>query len=115
MNFAVLQKTLNIPPVEKIERALLAVEGFARIDAQTFANDAYGILVKNLSAEQARIFSQALLGQGIETEVVAENELVSLPQTKFLHRLDCTPNALMITDPLGRNFPLPWQHVILIA
>ena len=106
MNFAVLQKTLDIPSVEKIEWALVSVPGFTRIDAQTFANDAYGILVKNISAEQATAFSQALLGQGIETEVVAENELPPLPQTKFVQRLDCRPDALLIYDPLGRSFPL---------
>src|SRR5215203_3957393 len=115
MNFAVLQKTLDIPPVEKIEQALLSVKGFTRIDAHTFANDAYGILVKNISAEQANAFSQALFGQGIETEVVAENELIPLPQTKFVHRLDCTPEGLLIYDPIGRSFPLPWQHVMLVA
>lgn len=115
MNFAVLQNTLDIPSVEKIAQALLSVEGFTPLDAHTFANDAYGILVKNLSAEQANAFSQALFGQRIETKVVAENELVPLPPTKFVHRLDCTPDALLIYDPLGRSFPLPWQHVMLIA
>ncbi len=115
MNFAVLQKTLDIPPVEKIEQALLSVEGFSRMDAHTFANDAYGVLVKNISAEQAGAFSQSLLGQGIENEVVAEHELILLPQTKFVQRLDCKPEGLLISDPLGRTFPLPWQHVMLIA
>ena len=115
MKFAVLQKTLDIPPVERIEQALLLVPGFTRIDAHTFANDAYGILVKNLSAEQAHAFSRALLGQGVETEVVAENALVPLPPTKYVQRLDCTPDALLLYDPLGRSFPLPWQHVMVVA
>lgn len=115
VNYAVLQKTLDIPPVEKIEEALLSIEGFSRIDAHTFANDAYGILVKNISAEQAHSFSQALYGQGIETDVVAQTELPALPQTKFVHRLDCTSEGLLIYDPLGRHFPLPWQHVMLVA
>ncbi len=115
MNFAVLQKTLDIPPVEKIEQALLSVKGFTRIDAHTFANDAYGILVKNISAEQANAFSRALLGQGIETDVVAQIDLPVLPQTKFVQRLDCTPAALLIYDAIGRSFPLEWQHVMLVA
>ncbi|MEO6034857.1 MAG: hypothetical protein ABIQ35_06355 [Verrucomicrobiota bacterium] len=106
---------MDIPPVEKIEQALLSVKGFTRIDARTFANDAYGILVKNISAEQANAFSQALLGQGIETFVVAQTDLPDLPQTKFVQRMDCTPTALLIYDPLGRSFPLPWQHVMLVA
>ena len=115
MNFAVLQKTLDIPPVEKIEQALLSVEGFTRIDAHTFANDAYGILVKNLSMEQANAFAQALYGQGVETDVVAETELPVLPQTKFVHQLDCTPEGLMIYDSIGRSFPLEWKYVMMIA
>ncbi|MEO5802136.1 MAG: hypothetical protein ABIR24_01295 [Verrucomicrobiota bacterium] len=115
MNFAVVQKTLDIPPVEKIEQALLSVKGFTRVDAHTFANDAYGILVKNISVEQATAFSQSLLGQGIETDVVAQTDLPALPQTKFVQRLDCPPDALLIYDPLGRNFALPWQHIMLIA
>lgn len=115
MNFAVVQKTLDIPPVEKIEQALLTIKGFTRIDAHTFANDAFGILVKNISEEQAGAFSQALFGQGVETEVVAQTQLPALPQTKFIHQLDCTPEGLVIYDPLGRNFALPWQHVMMIA
>ena len=101
--------------MEKIEQALLSVKGFTRIDAHTFANDAYGILVKNISAEQANGFSQALLGQGIETDVVAQTDLPALPQTKFVHRLDCTPDGLLIYYPIGRSFPLPWQNVMLMA
>ncbi|MEO6183700.1 MAG: hypothetical protein ABIP71_11510, partial [Verrucomicrobiota bacterium] len=108
-------KILDIPPVEKIERALLSVKGFTRVDAHTFANDAYGILVKNISAEQASAFSQALLGQRIETDVVAQADLPTLPPTKFVQRLDCTPEGLLIYDPLGRSFPLPWPHVMLMA
>jgi hypothetical protein len=115
VNYAVLQKTLDIPPVEKIEQALLSVKGFTRVDAHTFANDAYGILVKNISAEQAGAFSQALFGQGIETDVVAQTDLPTLPQTKFVQRLDCTPEALLIYDAIGRSFPLEWQHVMMIA
>lgn len=115
MNFAVVQKTLDIPPVERLEQALMSVEGFTRYDAHTFANDAYGILVKNLSAEKANAVVQALYGQGIETDVVAEAEFPPLPPAKFVHRLDCTPEALVIYDPLGRDFALPWQHVMLVA
>lgn len=115
MKFAVLQKTLDIPPVEKIEQALLSIDGFTRIDAHTFANDAYGILVKNLPVEQANAFAQALYGQGIETDVVAQKELPEIPQTKFVHQLDCTPEGLMIYDSIGRSFPLEWRHVMMIA
>lgn len=115
MTFAVLQKTLDIPPVEKIERALMSIKGFTRVDAHRFANDAYGILVKNISGEQANAFSQSLLNQGIETDVVAQSDLPSLPQTKFVQRLDCTAEALLIYDAIGRSFPLEWQHVMMIA
>ena len=115
MNFAVLQKTLDIPPVEKIEQALKSIEGFTRLDAYTFANDAYGILVKNLSAEQANAFAQALYVQGVETDVVSQSELPALPQTKFVHQLDCTTDGLTIYDSIGRSFSLEWKYVMMIA
>jgi hypothetical protein len=115
MNFAVLQKTLDIPPVEKIEQALVSIDGFTRIDAHTFANDAYGILVKNISAEQANAFAQALYAQGVETDVVAQTELPALPQTKFVHQLDCTTEGLIIYDSIGRSFSLEWKYVMMIA
>ena len=115
MTYAVLQTELAIPPVEKLKRAFRSVKFLTELDAHTLANDAFGILVKRLSFEQASALKGALLTEGIETEVVEEPRLPTLAQTKFVHRLECSPDGLLVYDPLNRSFTLEWKHIILIA
>lgn len=115
MKFAVLQKNLEIPAVEKLRRAFRSVPTLTDIDAHILGNDAFGILVKGKSLEHASVLQQALALEGIETEVVAESELVRLPEMKFVQRIDCGPDALMIYDPLGRAIALAWENILLIA
>jgi hypothetical protein len=34
---------------------------------------------------------------------------------KFVHRLDCSPEHLLLYDPVGRSFALDWRHIIFLA
>lgn len=115
MPCAVIQQVPTPPPVEKLQRAFRAVRFLTTNDAHTLARDGYGILVKNLSTEDATALQLALRTEGIETEVVEQHLLPQLPATKFLARLDCRPEALMLYDPLGRSFPVEWRHIMMIA
>ena len=47
--FAILQRSLEIPDVERLKRAFRSVKCLTDSDAHTLARDAFGILVKNLS------------------------------------------------------------------
>src|SRR5204863_10157446 len=51
--FAILQRSLEIPDVEKLKRAFRSVKGLTETDAHTLAKDAFGVLVNNLSATDA--------------------------------------------------------------
>jgi len=115
MSYAIVQKELVVPPLENLQRAIRQVTFLTQYDAHTIANDAYGILVKNLSLENATTLQSALKVEGVEVEMVEERTLPALPATKFVRRLDCLPEALMIYDPLGRSFPLEWRHILLLA
>jgi hypothetical protein len=110
-----MQKDLSIPPVEALKRAFRSVKCLTQYDAVILANDAYGILVKHLSGEDAATLQGALQAEGVQTEIVDEGSLPILPATKFVHRLDCLPESLVIYDPLGRGFPLEWPHVMMVA
>ena len=57
----------------------------------------------------------ALAAEGIETAVVLENELPQLPPAKFVRQMECLPDALMVYDPIGRNSPVSWDQVLLVA
>lgn len=115
MNYAVVQKTLEIPDVEKLKRAFAGVPGLTAADAAILAKDAFGILLKGKPAEIAAQLSGTLRAQGIETLVVPESELPVLPPGKFLRRLECQPQGLVVYDAIGRPFTVEWRHVSLIA
>jgi len=113
--YAVLQATLELPEVGRLQRAFASLPGFTAADAPILANDAFGILVKNLDAQAAAAFQGALRSEGIGTELVPMSALPPLPPAKSVRRLACGRDALLVFDPLGRSFPVEWQHVMLVA
>jgi hypothetical protein len=115
MRYALLQTDLNPPSLDQLRRAFRFVPGLTPYDANILGNDAFGILVKDFSAEQAGALQGALRVEGIETEIVDQSLLPALPQTKIVQRLECHPAHLLIFDPLGKSFPLEWRHIMLIA
>lgn len=115
MPCSLMQSSLDPLTVEQLKLAFHQVPGLTAMDALTLGRDAYGILVKSFAPEQARALQSALAAQGIETELVEDANLPALPPLRMVHKLDSTPDALMICDPLGRSFPLPWANVMLIA
>jgi hypothetical protein len=115
MRYAVLQTDLNPPDLELLRRAFRSVPGLTPYDASILGNDAFGILVKNFSAEQATALQGALRIEGLETEIVEQSLLPELPPAKLVNRLEGRQEHLLIFDPLGNSFPLEWRHVQLIA
>ena len=115
MPYAVLQTDLDKPNVEELRRAARSVPGLTPADAHILGNDAFGILVRGFSEQQAAALQGALRVEGVETELVEQTLLPPLPEIRFVHRLDCTPEHLLIYDPLGKNFPLEWRYVMFVA
>jgi len=115
MRYAVLQTDLNPPATDQLQRAFQSVPGLTAADASILGRDAFGILVKNLSEPQAVAMQGALRIEGIETEMVDQTFLPELPRTHFVRRMDCSPERLIIYDPLGRTFALEWNHVMIVA
>ena len=115
MPYAVLQTDLNPPGIEQLQRAFRSVSGLTPGDAFILGKDAFGILVKNFAEKQAAAMQGALRAEGIGTEIVDQKFLPELPRTHFVSRFDCSPEHLLIYDPLGRPFALEWRHIVLIA
>jgi hypothetical protein len=115
MPCSVLQTNLEPPTVEQLKVAFSQVPGLTAMDAYTSGRDAFGILGHFAEPDHALALQSALAAQDIETEVVDDASLPPPPQMRMVHKLDPTPEALMICDPLGRSFPLPWPNVMLIA
>jgi hypothetical protein len=115
MRYAVLQTDLNPPAIDQLQRAFKSVPGLTAGDAFILGNDAFGILVKDVSEAQAGALQGALRIEGLESEIVDHTLLPPLPPTHIVRRMECSPESLMIFDPLGRQFALEWQHVACIA
>ena len=115
MRYAIFQKDLSIPPVERLMRAFEGSGFLTPLDAHTFARDAFGILVRNLDKHQATQIHQTLLQQASRTRSCPSIRCPNCPRRKFLQRVDCLDQHLLLYDPLGRAIPLNWGHLMVIA
>lgn len=115
MPFAIMQKELLAPSVEHLARAFRSMPNLTALDAQTAANDAFGILWRGLDLEGASALQDALMKQSVEVEVVEESELPVLPPSKVIKQIEFLPTQLAMYDPMGRSFTMPWSDLMLIA
>jgi hypothetical protein len=115
MPYSVLQKTLETPSLEQLRAAFRGVPGLTAYDANILGRDAFGILGKGFGLEQATALKNSLAAQGVAAEVVEDAKLPALPDTFFLARVDCTAEALLLHDSLGRVAELAWKDILLIA
>jgi hypothetical protein len=115
MTCSLMQKGLAPPTAEQLKLAFCKVPGLTAVDATVLGRDAFGVLARSFERERAEALKSALAAEGVETEVVEDGSLPVLPEARLVHRIDCTPDALVIYDPLGRSFPLKWENVMLIA
>lgn len=115
MAYALVQRELLPPTAEQLKRAFSVWPALTEIDAQTAANDAFGILLKGLQLEQATLLHEALLKESIETEVVKETDLPTIPPAKIIKQIEFMSAHLSMYDPMKRHIELPWDDLALIA
>ncbi len=115
MPYAIMQRELTAPAVDQLKQAFRVLPTLRELDAHTAAHDAFGILLRGLDVEDASALHDALLKQGVETEVIEESELPVMPPAKVIKQMDFLPAHLVMYDPMGRSFALPWREIMLIA
>jgi hypothetical protein len=115
MTYAVMQTGLEPPTAEQLKHAFHAVPELTAMDVNVLGKDAYGVLVKGFEHERASAMQSALAAQGVETEIVDDAVLAKLPPPRQLAKVQFTPEALLIDDLMGRNFPLVWKEISVIA
>ena len=115
MAYALLQSHLKRPNVEALERAFASGRGLTPADARFVADDAFGILARDLSLEDALFLQQSLGAEGIEIEVIPESDLPRLPDPVLFDFVECTTETLVIYDPLERTTAIPWAAVTVLA
>lgn len=115
VRYALLQQTLEPPQPEQLRRAFMVVRCLVDGDAHGIANDAFGILVRDLEESDAGRLQGALRVEGVETELVPMECLPKVPSTRYVQRIGLGADTLLIYDPIGRPVPVEWRHLMLIA
>lgn len=88
VSYALLQTTLLPPPLAALERAFATGRGLTPADARFVADDAFGMLARNLSESDALFLQGTLTTEGIEVMVVPENDLPRLPDSRIFRRAE---------------------------
>lgn len=113
--FALLQSRLEIPNVDALRRAFRGVGGLAPADAPTIARDGFGILLRQLTEEDAGALQSSLAREGVATEIVDERALPAVPPSKLMRRVVYRLDAFVGYDPYDRELVIPWDRVALAA
>jgi hypothetical protein len=115
MTYAIVQQELIVPDVEQLKRAFSVSPDLTPLDAQTAANDAYGILLRGQEFEQAQALKESLELEQVKTVLVEEAKLPILPQAHVMRQVELSPGHLTIFDPMRRTTEVPWKELMFIA
>jgi len=113
--YAIAQKDMTPPSVEQMIRAFQALPELTRTDAVRLTRDAFGILVRNLPGDRARLLQRALVAEGVETDIVNQADLPELPGVKRLSHAAVSDGGISFSDMHGRSARVIWNNVLLVA
>ncbi len=115
MTYALLQSTMTQPPVDALQRAFRSGTALSSADASFVADDAFGILARDLPEEDAQSVAASLAGEEIQVEIVAEADLPRLPDAQFFVSAHFSDDTLELYDARERREIVPWPAISLIA
>lgn len=114
-HYAVLLRSETRPSADQIRRAFSSFSHLTDVDAIRLAANAEGILMRQLSSDEARSFHRALSAEGVDATFVAEDNLPALPKRMASHRIELTETDLVVFDQIGRPEKFAWGEISLIA
>jgi hypothetical protein len=115
IQFAVLQQEFAGVSADHLKRAFSAFVNLTDMDAVRLAAGARGILMRQMNRDSARALQSALAAEGVSVVIVRENDLPRLPEGKALHRVELSDQAFIVYDLLGRQRPIDWTRISLVA
>ncbi len=113
--YALVQSEATAPTAAQWKRAFKPLARRTEADAVKLANEAFGVLLRNLPLDEAGGLQRVLSDDGVPVAVVEMNELPRLPDPRFIRRAELSPEALVVFDPLGRPVRVEWDRIALIA
>jgi hypothetical protein len=115
MTYALLQTSMAPPPVEALQRAFRSSDSLASADAMFVADDAFGILARDLPADDAQHLAASLASENVDVELVAERELPRLPEPDFFSSIQLADECLRLYNAREDATELPYLGLSLVA
>lgn len=115
MRFALMQKELAALDEERLRRSLRGQAGLVAADAPKIAANAMGVVLKGLVFNDALALQQAFGAEGVETVVVAEGDLPTVPLARAIKTLACGAEALTVRDSLNRDLKVDYARIKMVA
>jgi hypothetical protein len=115
MTYALLQTSIAPPPVEALQRAFRSSDSLASADAMFVVDDAFGILARDLPADDAQHLAASLASENVEVELVAERDLPRLPDATFFTGIQLADDCMRVYNAREDITELPYRGLSLIA
>ncbi len=115
VRYALMNRSLEAPEHDAFARAFRGVPGLTPMDANSIGNPECGMLIRNLTLDQATALQSNLKASGTNADVVAEAILPVLPAGKVIRSLECSLETLTIRDSLQHRTAIGRQDVKLLA
>jgi hypothetical protein len=93
----------------------MATQQLAKPDCARLQRESFGILVGNLSQDDALGLQAALRAHGVETEVVDESNLPVLPMPYRPQSFTTAPEGITVADYTGQTTLLPMSMFVFAA
>jgi len=114
--YAVLQTSLDQPITrEALEAAVMSTQTFTKPDCARLQRELFGFVAEKLSQEDALGLQAGLRAQGIETEVIDEADLPTLPTPHRPQSFMLSNDGVTLTDFAGQSTLVPISTLVFAA
>lgn len=115
MTYALLQTSLTPLHIDALQHAFLGSEALSVADAAFVGADAYGILARDLGAEEAQSIAAFLAAEDVIVELVAERDLPRLPDAEFFASAEFCEENVRFFDAREHPTDVPYRLLRLLA
>lgn len=115
MTYALLQTSMTPPPVEALQRAFRSSDSLSSADAVFVADDAFGILARDLPEEEAQNIAASLAIENVPVDLVAERDLPRLPDAQMFASVQLREECLRLFNALEDGTDIPYKGIRLVG
>ncbi len=115
MTYALLQTSMTPPPVEALQRAFRSSDSLSAADAVFVADDAFGILARDLPEDEAQHIAASLAGENVSVDLVAEGDLPRLPDAQAFASIQLREECIRLFNAREDATDIPYKGVRLIG